>query len=192
MFKNNLRVCLCGLALTNCNGYVQLKNENILEGNYNNMVIGEIVRPNETMAIRTSTDIRNISSVLNYNDETETSLTLVVMDSICGEDYNNWLEANLSRIKSSDMVKGAIIHQISHNANIEFVIVIDEDQLSNWRIDLERFNLERSKAILFGSRSYRFKRMLMSIFNQQRVFIPKEGCNLQNNHIAQSENWTNN
>jgi hypothetical protein len=196
MFRRSLNICLCGLALSNCGGHIHLEDEVVLGDHHihldNKMIVGEIVSPSKTISIRSSDDVRSISSTLNIDEDREASLTLVVMDASCIADYNDWLTNNETRFESSDMVRGAIIHKINHGSGDEFVIVIDEDYLPTWRVDIEKFSFDRSKAIIFGTRSYRFKRMLMPLFKHRRVIVPKEGCNLRCEYIARNEGWADN
>ena len=174
MIKRNIKFCLYSFLLTNCSGHVHLTHQ----GHHRNQVRGKIIRPIQTLETRYVPRPRDISSIMETNEERSTSLTLVVMDRECGDDYYTWLRSNAHRIKSSDMKYGAIIHKISHRRGDEFVVIVDEDQMPKWRVDAEAFNWRRSKVILFGPRSYRFKRTLSPLFRRRKVIVPNEGCNI--------------
>jgi len=174
MIKQNIKFCLYSLFLTNCSGHVHLAHSPYR----NDQVSGEIIRPIQTLDIRHVVRPKDISSILRFNEERTTSLTLVVMDRECGNDYYLWLQSNANRIVNSDMRSGAIIHEIQHEDGNEFVVIVDEDQMLRWRIDSGKFSLSRSRLILFGPRAYRFKQTLKPLFRRRKVIVPNKGCNM--------------
>lgn len=174
MIKRNIKFCLYSFLLTNCSGHTQISHQEY----YRNQVRGKIIRPILSLESRHVFRPRDISSIVETNEERSASLTLVVMDRECGDEYYTWLQSNTHRIVSSDMKYGAIIHKISHRNSNEFVVIVDEDQMPMWRIDVGALIWRRSKVILFGPRSYRFKRVLSSILSERKVIVPNEGCNI--------------
>lgn len=154
---------------------------------------GQIMSPINSQEVKVSTR-QKLSSIIPYNRENVTRLTLVIMDDNCNDVLNNWESLNRDKILSENLVNGIMYYQINRqhtDSDDEFVVVFNENQLSNWTIDIENFSFSGSKALLFGYKSYRFKNMLKGLFKSERVFVPCEGCNKENGYIRSQEGWNN-